>query len=331
MEYFYCRGRYLLHLTETPSSAGDANLEPLLYHTTHALLTAQVASPTSFSSMNAISQWKSEDRLGVMKQYGARGGGYSGNHRLYTPSFGSRAPRVDTLPNILWKVSGVTTRPASGLRLTVKNVNVPHAGLQEMRVIPEDSRSTLSQRTSARFSRPDPTNHPLRATAQSHLGRSTGLGLPSRQQQSTPTAPKATRTMLPPITTSPTSPLTDEPLQTSEHSSTSNQGVSSSLEESDSEDEVEKQFNENLHFLIHLELCSCCVCYRSTQMMKKKMKFTILRADLGLSQKQREVPKYLKYHLFLSPTPQPPSLPPYSRITCNLTWKSLPRPYSPQD
>lgn len=178
-----------------------------------------------------------------MKQYGARGGGYSGNHRLYTPSFGSRAPRVDTLPNILWKVSGVTTRPASGLRLTVKNVNVPHAGLQEMGVIPEDSRSVLSQRTSARFSRPDPTNHLLRSTAQSHTGRSTGLRdprLPSRQQQATPTAPKATRTMLPPITTSPTSPPDDEPLPTSEHSSTSNEGVSSSQEESDSEDEVRR-------------------------------------------------------------------------------------------
>lgn len=175
-----------------------------------------------------------------MKQYGARGGGYSGNQRLYTPSFGSRAPRVDTLPNILWKVSGVTTRPASGLRLTVKNVNVPHAGLQEMGVIPEDSRSVLSQRTSARFSRPDPTCH---RTAQSHTGRSTGLRdarLPSRQQQATPTAPKATRTMLPPITTSPTSPPDDEPLLTSEHSSTSNQGVSSSLEESDSEEEVSR-------------------------------------------------------------------------------------------
>lgn len=167
--------------------------------------------------------------------YGARGGGYSGNHRLYTPSFGSRAPRVDTLPNILWKASGVMTRPASGLRLTVKHVNVPRA---DMRVIPEDSRSISSQRSSARFSRSDP---PLRATAQLHTGRSNGLKdgrLPSRQQQSTPSAPKATRTMLPPITTSPTSPVADERLQTSEPSSGSNQGVSSSLENSESEEEV---------------------------------------------------------------------------------------------
>lgn len=175
-----------------------------------------------------------------MQQYGARGCGYSGNKRLYTPSFGSRAPQVETLPNILWKASGVTTRPASGLRLTVKNVNVPHAGLQEMRGIPDD---TLS-RTSGRLSR---TSHPLRATAQSNVGRSTGLRdtrLPHRQvkQSTTPTAPKATRTMLPPITTSPpvTDPLPRE--DESEHSSTSNQDVSSLLEDSDSEEEVSLRY-----------------------------------------------------------------------------------------
>lgn len=168
-----------------------------------------------------------------MQQYRARDGGYSGNKRLYTPSFGSRAPQGETLPNILWKASGVTTRPASGLRLTVKNVNVPHAELQEVRVVPDDTFS----RTSGRLSR---TNYPLQATASSNVGRSTDRRLPPRQvkQTTTPTAPKATRTMLPPIATSP--PVT-EPLQgedVSKFSSTSSQDVSSPLEDSDSEDEV---------------------------------------------------------------------------------------------
>ena len=56
VEYFYCRGSYLLHLTETPSSVRDANFEPLLSH----YACVAYASPTSFSSIKTVSRWKSE-------------------------------------------------------------------------------------------------------------------------------------------------------------------------------------------------------------------------------------------------------------------------------
>ena len=155
---------------------------------------------------------------------------------------------VNTLPNILWKASGVTTRPTSGLRLTVKNVNVPHPGPQGMQA----ARGALSQRTSARSTRSNPAGHPLqylRATAQSHVRRS-GLGdarLLSRPQQSASSTastaapqstPKAVRTMLPPLASSP--PVAEPPQGEggSEQCSTDDEEDSSPLEDSDSEEEV---------------------------------------------------------------------------------------------
>ena len=183
-------------------------------------------------------------------EYGSNG--HPGNQRFYTPNLGSRnrerGARENALPNILWKASGVTTRPTSGLRLTVTHVDDPYAG-HRMRA--QDTRDALTrppQHTSARLTHSDPAGQALHymRTSTQHFPRRSSLKdtrLLSRPQQlssvpSTPPAPKATRTMLPPLAAPAAEPaLTEVSDHSSEHPSTSNgDGSSSALE--DSEEEV---------------------------------------------------------------------------------------------
>ena len=185
-------------------------------------------------------------------QYGSNG--HPGNQRFYTPNLGSRKNRErgaqeNALPNILWKASGVTTRPTSGLRLTVTHVDDPYAG-HRMRA--QDTRDALTrppQHTSARLTRSGPAGQALHymRTSTQHFPRRSSLKdtrLLSRPQQlssvpSTPPAPKATRTMLPPLAAEPA--LIEDSDHSSEHPSTSNEdGSSSALE--DSEEEVRRDF-----------------------------------------------------------------------------------------
>ena len=182
-------------------------------------------------------------------QYGGRG--YSGDQRLYTPSLGSRRGG-QTLPNILWKSSGVVTRPTSGLHLTVRHVDVPHGGTQGV---------PPAQRRPSTRSEPSRTLEERETTAGSRRsGRSSlqNTRLLSRPQQTAVShtaapsthvsAPKASRTMLPPITPAP--PVAAEPpAQVEEdggHSSTDLENNSSPPEDSDSEDEVCAHYQKTL-------------------------------------------------------------------------------------
>ena len=188
-------------------------------------------------------------------QYG-RSGGHPGGHRLVAPGLAPRASeresRPGAFPDILWRASGVTTRPGSGLRVTVRHMDVPQH-LSEPQGIPP-----LAQHT-RHHSRSEPTGRPLhyqppRNQRRSSL-RDTPRLLPRQTAHSFPTEPpaafpatsstahpKATRTMLPPLPVSP--PRCEEPAEEEEKSSNESQGESSSLE--DSEEEVAEQ-NKNTH------------------------------------------------------------------------------------
>lgn len=162
-------------------------------------------------------------------QYGSSG--YSGNHyRLYTASITSRKTRNPPLPDILWKASGVTTRPTSGLRLTVKHVpSHTVAGLQATPLLSQQ-RPCLSRSEPSRRS-----IHCADNTQRRHSLRDTHL-LSRPQQTSTVTAkipaaapPKANRTMLPPLP----SPTLELPHVTEDIPSTSDSQDTSSLGEDD--------------------------------------------------------------------------------------------------
>ena len=183
-------------------------------------------------------------------QYGGRSGGHhTGRHRLITPSLapraaGEREGRPSALPDILWRASGVTTRPGSGLGLTVRHVDVPQHHSEAMPPL-----TAAQGKTNARLSRFEPSGRPIQYQPPcSHHQRRSSLrdALLSRQKvqpsalllasgSSTAAHPKATRTMLPPL------PLVRSPPpqpaeQEEKASSSSSQDASSSLE--DSEDEV---------------------------------------------------------------------------------------------
>lgn len=180
-----------------------------------------------------------------MQQYGGSSGHPAGSHRLsHLASRGSeRGSRPGALPDILWRASGVTTRPGSGLRLTVRHMDVPQHHSEPHGMPPLTPQSRLS--------RSEPTGRPLQCGPPSHQRRSSLRDTPrllprqttpsfSTQPSSIPppgssTAPKATRTMLPPLPVSP--PQCGEPANEDEKASTDSQRESSSLE--DSEDEVQ--------------------------------------------------------------------------------------------
>ena len=176
-------------------------------------------------------------------QYGS--GGYSGNQRLYTPSYGlqrsgpGQGGREKALPDIWWKASGVTTRPTSGLRLTVRHMDVPqYAGSQATHPLSQ-------QKTPARLSLSDPATRPVqyRATStRSSLSDNIPRRVLCRPQFTTvPTAtsaPKANRTMLPPLPTSSSAPE-DPPREEQEAEvSFTSSGESDSTSLEDSEEEV---------------------------------------------------------------------------------------------
>ena len=169
-------------------------------------------------------------------QYGGRA--YSGDQRLYTPSLGSRknGERGQTLPNILWKASGVLTRPTSGLRLTVQHVDVPCPGPLTQR---RNSSSSEPSRPPALQHRATTSQSTRRSLQNSRLlSRPQHTTVPSAAPSTHTGAPKASRTMLPPLTPAPLVVDEPPPPEVDEHSSTGPEDNSTLLGDSDSEEEV---------------------------------------------------------------------------------------------
>ena len=181
-------------------------------------------------------------------------GGSNGSHHHYTPGPASRGGERGRagLPDIglLWRANGVTTRPdGSGLRLTVKHVELPgHSGALAMPALPQGRGQT-------RLSRSEPTGRPLQLNTQRRASLRDTPRLLSRAQQlpgkpgsllpqasvSSSTAPKASRTMLPPLPAN--SPgdgarqqLLEEEREEEISTNNSSERGSSSLEESDEEE-----------------------------------------------------------------------------------------------
>ena len=286
-------------------------------------------------------------------QYGGRRG-YSGDQRLYTPSLASRrsGERGQTLPDILWKASGVMTRPTSGLRLTVQHVDVPHAGPQG------PPRAQRHNSSCSEPGRPSVLQHRT-ATSQPIRRNLQNARLLSRPQQTTvlhaatpsthhTAAPKASRTMLPPLTPAPPAVAEPPPVEVDdEHSSTGPEDDSTLLGDSDSEEEVYtwesiiygspgRRFAEGASILWPTASCiikSKMLKYfsyiRFVLMTREKM--TTLPADLGLSQRQSSVLTCLMFPFSPPPTLRPPSPRRCYKTTCNSTWRGFLRPCYPRD
>lgn len=171
-------------------------------------------------------------------QHGA--GGYPGNRRLYTPNLGIRVGHRErtgegALPDILWKISGVTTRPTNDLRPMI--TNVPNAGVHpHVGTVPRE-------RPAGRLSFSDSSAiGTLRSPAYQQARRNSEEGRLLYRPRAgpcspaTPSVPKASRTMLPPLPPGKAAALPTEE-EKSVASTTTNEEGSSPLEESEEEEE----------------------------------------------------------------------------------------------
>ena len=254
---------------------------------------------------------------------------YGGTNRLHTSGAASReGERGRALPDILWRAAGVTTRPGSGLRLTVRHVEVPQlSGTLGMPPLTQ-------QRTQSRLSRSEPCGRPLQLPTQRRSSlRDTRLL--TRQQispakphsvppLSSSTAPKASRTMLPPLPAP--APCSEGPRQPEgegekEEDRTSTGGSSRSSSSSSLEDSEGDEVCEKLTIRLYIPT-SCKFCRVSRYMYIVHLSRYTLRertralpADLGSSRKQKRSHTYST-----SPSPRPPPtapLQPSSRTTCS--------------
>ena len=167
-------------------------------------------------------------------------GAYPGHRRLYTPNLGIRVGHRErtgegALPDILWKISGVTTRHTSDLRPTV--TNVPNAGGHpHVGTIPRErpAASLSFSDSSALGALRSPAYQQARRNSEE--GRLLYRPRAGPCSTATPSVPKATRTMLPPLPPGKAAaPPTEE--ERSVVSATTNEEGSSPLEESEEEEE----------------------------------------------------------------------------------------------
>ena len=169
-------------------------------------------------------------------------GAYPGHRRLYTPNLGIRVGHRErtgegALPDILWKISGVTTRHTSDLRPTV--TNVPNAGVHpNVGTIPRERPAARLSFSSSDSSALGALRSPAyqQARRNSEEGRLLYRPRAGPCSPATPSVPKATRTMLPPLPPGKAAaPPTEE--ERSVVSATTNEEGSSPLEESEEEEE----------------------------------------------------------------------------------------------